>query len=364
MNSSTAPLPPEFIAVLQEEREQINQRFKMVSLSGSPLDAAAFKVHLAQHVAPIAKAVHECFPERTRVVTLSLVDISLELFRSGYWGKESRLPDLDRLWIDILPTLGRFVARDPQRVVGSLSNGLIQLAQHNTEAAGKWLSRLGEVQSQCNSIHELLDAGRVLAWLCGKADLRQQSLGLLNALPRALALQLLQITEAPSDDQWRTLIEQWERDRWLSSHDGSILRSQYASLRIVQRVGAFTGYGGLFRSPPCAYVKEGQLSVSDGRSSWRVIADCHGCVLRHVGPAEVSLDQITYETRSLEKQRGRNRKTTEPFLSSEGKLSWDTMTREFPYLLSITSQAFDGETLAVTIASSFHVFLIARTKAS
>jgi hypothetical protein len=50
-----------------------------------------------------------------------------------------------------------------------------------------------------------------------------------------------------------------------------------------------------------------------------------------------------------------------PLISPDGSVRWNGHDKRFAYLAGSTSNAFDGQTLAVTLPTSFHVYIIACT---
>ncbi len=385
MSTSATHYHPAFVAALEADREQINQLFRMTSMQGSPLDGEAFKDHLVERVEPIVAAVHACFPERTRTVTLALVNVSLELFRAGFWGKESRLAVLDQLWTEALPLLAKLIARDPERVTGSLSNAVINIAGHSLIGASRWVELWKVSSSQgilnhCHSTLELLDTGRVIAWLCGMAHLRSLALELLSKLPPALARSILGLSpdqdaaaepaqkhvDAASDPQLEAILEQLSDDPWLdpltasaAANELQVGPAENRAPRLIRTVGSFRGFGGEFIEPPTVTCENGQLLVHDGKAAWRLHADRFGSALQRM--AEAATPAVP-EKATGKRTATRSPKSTSsewPRLSGAGQLQWNSHQASLACLSHASSQAFDGHTLAVTLPSSYRVYLIA-----
>jgi hypothetical protein len=110
--------------------------------------------------------------------------------------------------------------------------------------------------------------------------------------------------------------------------------------------GQFLGYGGQFLHPPLVYELEGNLCVTDRKQIWRIDADSFGFRLHKMEMAPEDLKS--------------NQASRAPKVASDGKVTWDNHVLLRPELAGSTSHACDGTTLAVTIASSFHVFLLSR----
>lgn len=342
---------PALLAALEADRDSLNQRFRLCAFEGAPLDAQAFLDHIVTRIDKIVAAVHARFPERTRLVTNELYDVSLDLFRTGFFGTETRLAALDRLWIVILPNLAALVARAPQRVAGALSNALVNLAAHSTARSDQWLNELMRIGPMCQSENELLDVAGVLAWRAGMAHLRSGAVERLARLPVSLAAQAVGLETTPEASVWEDVRERIAQDRWFnpaSAANGSAT----AGPTLVHVVGSFRGFGGSFMKPPHVVLHDESLHVLDESSIWRLHADCFGTHLQRIGP--VTESGIPIKKRTGRKQAG----ATQPSISEDGTVTWAAEQSRFAHLASANSQAFDGQALAVTLSTSFHVYLI------
>ncbi|MGN6544340.1 MAG: hypothetical protein ACTHK7_04780 [Aureliella sp.] len=360
--TATRPIHPALQAALELDRESLNQRFRMSALQGAPLDPEAFFDHIATRLDKIVAAVHACFPERTRLVTSELYDVSLDLFRTGFFGPETRLAALEPLWTEVLPSLAPLVARAPQQVAGALSNALVNMATHSTARTDQWLSELSRIGPLCQSSIELLDVAGILAWRAGMAQLRSSALERLARLPAALAAQAAGLTSGADEAEWQRVRDRLAEDRWF--HPASPVSaspptgSPSGSLAIAHVVGGFRGFGGGFMKPPRVVLHEGWLYVHDTESLWRLYADCFGTHLQRTGePAEIGIGRTKTATR-------KQAKPVPTSISEDGTVTWDGRRQRFGHLASPSSQAFDGQVLAVTLPTSFHVYLIGAAPAA
>src|SRR5258708_8287582 len=173
----SSPLLSEpFAAALKADRETFNARFGARRMAGSAIDASAFLEHLATVVDPIVQDVARRFPERTRATVDQLYDLSLDLFGASLLGLQARMPEVDTVWRRLFPSLGQFLARDPARVAGSLSNAAWNLAQQPEARPDWWIDRMGDLSAACDGVDELLNCGKVLAWQAGMAQYRAAAL--------------------------------------------------------------------------------------------------------------------------------------------------------------------------------------------
>ena len=339
-------LHPAFVDALTAKRDSFNQRFRFACSQGTALDRESFFEHLEKRVEPIVAAVSANYPERTRDVTSDLYDVSLDLFRTGYFGRETRLPQLDQLWLTILPKLPHLISRDAHRVAGSLSNAVVNIVSQKNANHDRWISELERVGSRCQSTNELMDTSSVLAWRSGMAQLREVALTKLESLPRALAFEIL---NAPADTK-PTELDRWTADmrsnRWWDPVASS---GQWSNIREVHRVSGFRGFGGHMLQSPSVFFKNDAIYVSDDKNVWRLFGDCYGWYL-HLQAGATPFTSTDKKNAKLE---------TQVNIDTAGVVHWHGKRLGFDYLASSSSQAFDGSTLAITLPDSFQVFLIA-----
>jgi hypothetical protein len=152
----------------------------------------------------------------------------------------------------------------------------------------------------------------------------------------------LGLADKPSAEQLGQMIQRLEQDPWLKPEDALSAPPQQ-SIRLVARAGAFRGFGGPFIRPPTVLFSQDGLVASDGEGHWRVLADACGVVLLRDERAAKVFERPEFK------------------IDRSGKVSWNDEMAHFPDLGEPVSQAGDGRTLAVTIASSHHVFLLAKS---
>jgi hypothetical protein len=101
----------------------------------------------------------------------------------------------------------------------------------------------------------------------------------------------------------------------------------------------------LFRRPPLVESEGSRLFVSDGRWQWELLADRWGAWFRKLGDAPTS----------------RSKPPASVAIDRQGTIRWATQSLTVPFLAGASSYAEIGQTLAVTIPTSHHVFLFGLT---
>ena len=323
---------------IEARRDRLNVKYAAARKGGSGIDGEAFLGHLAGAIGPTVDAVAAVIPERAGATLEELYDVSLELFSAGVLGASAKYPVVADVWARLLPAVPGLVMRDPRRVSASLSNAAFNLARTAGARPEQWLGQMIAIAPSCQGVGQLLECGKIAAWRAGMAHYRQGALTAAKVLPAALAAAALHLPPATSGERLQSLAEAMATDPWFDpTSDGA------PAVREVRRVGAFRGFGGEFLRPPSVWASSGQLFVSDGEGNWQLVADLHGQVLvrNEAAPPAGPMPAGVGVTR-------------------DGLVRWLDQQAVIRTLANPSAVAFDGRTLAVTLPTSHHVFLVAR----
>ena len=335
-------LSPVFVEAIRSDRDALNARFAHRERGGVRIDREAFLRHLRDAVAPLVEQVQAVLPERARSSVAPLFDVSLDLFSAALLGPEAKSPWVERVWHEVLPAATRLLARDPRQVTGCLCNAAVQIANQRGTRPQHWLDRMRQVAPACQSLQELLQAGAVSAWQAGMVQYRRAALKAVGTLHGPLAATALGLPESTSPQELSGVVERLTGQKWLKVEAAAQSPPRPTLVRVAT-AGAFSGYGGVLRRPPLVRVEGSRLLVGDGRSQWELLADAYGVWFRKTpetppeqpsprGDAGVSVDR-------------------------QGMIRWKNLSLSQPHLVGVTSQAVSDQTLAVTTATSHHVFL-------
>jgi hypothetical protein len=256
-----------FKAALASERDVFNQKFAEVRRRHPDLDGEVFGGILRTLAAPIVENAAAAEASAALAVTHAVYDAALTLAGERLAGPGGRYPVIDRLWESVLPRLGSLVADQPVRVIGSLTNAVVNVASTPGARAADFVERLGAVVGDLRSVEDLLRAGEVAAWRAGLAHLRESALAAARSLAFGLASSIL---GAPRSD-WSELSDALARDPWLDPG-----APQVVSPRLAAIVGGFRGFGGMFLSPPRVFTVDDHLLATDGQECWFLTADAFG----------------------------------------------------------------------------------------
>lgn len=314
------------LAALQSEltrdRERYNALYALTRRARPRLESERFCFNLTEYLGPLVVALP--LQERDRLVA-ELYPVVLEL--SGVELFERSLA-VRELWREYLPQGLSLFAQDPARVAASLTNAVYNLEREAGVDWRFWLRQTTELAPGCHTVDEWLSLGQVLSWVSGMAHYRESALALAEKLPAHLLEQAV-----PRWDQLR-------QDPWWSRRPAS------GRLATVHKIGAFVGFGGLFRQPPeVMSVEHGRFLVSDRFGDWLLFSDGFGATLKSV------LDWSLPETVPTKEAR----------IHSDCRVEWQGEMLAFPELGPILSAEVSGDVLAVTGRLSHAIHLVLRT---
>jgi hypothetical protein len=333
-------LPPVVVPLLAELRERLNAMFRQHLATGAKIDGQSWLRHVEQYIAPVVAAVHAVAPDRSKETLVHLYEIGLELSALGHFNVVGGSPRIIRLWRDAFPAIASVLSLNPRWVIGSLSNAVLSLSQLSGAKADAWLAMLTELGPRCQSVDQLLNLGKFLGWTSGFAHMRRLAIPIAAHLPVDLLRRPLGMPGDAAEDSVRKLLIDLAGDPWA---DGRGNRGSLIVLEVL-RCGNFRGLDGEFIDPPRSYLWDGGIHLTDGHRRWRLHADRFGYTLDRRGEDGAIPDP----------------EKTDPSISADGQLRWGSSKTHRLDLARCTSQSFDGNTLAITIPTSYHVFLFAR----
>ena len=106
----------------------------------------------------------------------AMFDVSLELFAAGLLGPRCKSRAMTQVWMALLPELTNLLMRDPRTVAAAMSNAAYQIDQTIAARTGEWIETMRRIGPKCQSVSELLDAGKVAAWRAGLPQYRQSAI--------------------------------------------------------------------------------------------------------------------------------------------------------------------------------------------
>ena len=262
-----------FADFLRVHRGELNARFAMARRRLPALEGGAFGQFLAAAVGPLCDAV----PAReVSAVAHAAYDVALELCGQRLAGTGARDGRVGAAWSALLVPAAARIAEAPERTLAAAANALVQLAAAPDARPEAWAARMGELAARA-AVDDWLAAGQVAAWTAGLAHYRASALELADRLPPELALAAVGV---PGGGDWAAVRSRLRADPW------HLPGSQESGRRVVARVGAFRGFGGLFPVPPSVAGSGDRFLVDSDGDAWLLFADAWGATFHRAGDEE------------------------------------------------------------------------------
>ena len=377
--SMNPPLLPAYAQALKDNRVSFNARFAEARRTQPRLDSREFLDTLGTTVAAVVAAVAQARPDRAAGVVSVLYDLALDLHAREFIGPHSRYPFVSLGWRDLLPVLGTPLAESPRAVAGSITNALYNLSVEPAARPQEWLDAMCVLAPLAPGVPALLQAGQVAAWRSGLAHFRRGALALCRQLPPTLVVAALGLpadalppqsaapapqlpaqspppaatpplataTPLPAKDiapqspaALNALLDRLDADPWLRPAD-ALAAHPGRALKLVARVGAFRGFGGLFMAPPLISASGEHFIARDGDDRWLLTADVFGVTFHHAGDLPAVTGSGAFQ------------------LDRTGRVTLGKLSAVFPELANFTSAAGNDRTLAVTTPLSHSIYLVA-----
>jgi hypothetical protein len=263
-------ISPTLTKILRAGRPQFNAQVAEAKHRYPAFKTEDFSNFLIESVDPLVQAVQKAMPDYCSSVLVVAYDIALNLIGRDLAGPHVHNQRMNRLWQTIFPVLAVRVAESPQLVLGALSNALINIETLSGGRPDQWLDMMQKLAPQTSSCQQLLNIGVLVAWCCGAAHFRQAALRISSELPDALVLNALGVDKKISTS---VLLQNLENNPWW------LLQLQTTSKQGIQKeVGAFSGFGGSFSTPPLVRVNDDGFVVKSGDRYNILIADSYGAV--------------------------------------------------------------------------------------
>ena len=311
------------IAELSEKSTLYNRWYNESEMKYGNLPSHAITSWMVEVVEPIVKETTalNSAPEKIHEIVKALYQESLKLIGNG---SAIRYKDeYKEAWL-LMAQMPNLVVKFPVKVISLLNDVLFNLHIYAPEKIIDWCNLIKISSSEIKTIEDFKIAGRIYAWRCGLAHLRIR----LNTDFKELSENLQEIvSNAISSDKSSI---QLFKNPWAN---------EKAKFEGVQ--GGFKDTDGFFENPPRLAKIDGNIFVTDSKSSYALFADQFGKVLVPANSVDASLI-LSNSNRldNLEKWLGKGNEKIDTrkissFATTENTLVLTLQNSYFLYLFSL-----------------------------
>lgn len=258
-----------FGAALAAHRDRFNARMREARRRTPALAPDVVGAFLQECAAPLVDAVAAQAPARVDAVVDAVYEAALALAARKSIGPGARSQLLAEAWTETFAGFAPLVAAQPAPVLGMLSNAIVYLEGVPGTRPRQWLAEMAALAPRIETAAQLAVVGQIAAWRAGAAHFREGAIGAADNLPAALALAALC---APGGSELQALQLQMIDDPWW--------RGVGDEAREDIEIGAFTGFGGAFATPPQVRATPDCFMVRSGERCFTLMVDAYGAVLQ------------------------------------------------------------------------------------
>lgn len=300
---------PELIKILNKKSDFFNQQCRSAQALSSQLTGSDITNWIIQVIEPIIIS----FTKFSENKISSLVEFLFkEMITFLASDKKNRNYDYyKRCWLLFTLNPDLFEST-PRKSLKALTSALDSILNHSEEKADKWLSKMTLISPLLKTYDDLLDTGRLTAWTCGLAHLRNLALPINNSLNKEILLLLF--NEIPQDKIFNS--------HWLDF--------------TIRSTGNFVGLDGIFYNPPLLTKHDEHVFISDKQN-------CYGLFADHFGESLVPCSDAF--------------KSTLKFSLKNKKSNSSQINNIISKYDDITSWEYHNSTLFITTESSYSVFI-------
>ena len=311
---------PPLIAELSEKSSFYNQRYNESEMKYGSLPAHIIANWMVEVVEPIVKetVALNAAPEKVHEVVKALYQESLKLIGNGSairYKEEYR-----QAWL-LMAKMPNLLVKFPIKTISLLSDVLSSFHLYAPEKIPDWCQLMSNSSVEIKTIEDFKIVGRIYAWKCGMAHLRNR----LKADFDQLSENLQEIVGISLGSDKNTI--QFFENPWTNN------ATKFEGVQ-----GGFRAETGFFENPPRLAQIDGNIFATDSVSSYALFADQFGKVL--IPANTVDATYILSNSKRLE--------TLEKWLGKDNdKIDAD----------NISSVVTTENTLVFTLKNSYFLYL-------
>ncbi len=244
---------PPLIELIKEKAETLNSLIRSANAISGRFNQARIPLWFQEIIQPVFQNLYKFDKSSTEKLFNLLFEDMLNSISGKHQDTEWATTVSSRLLIGLNPAI---CAQNPAKLFHPIICAFNKISKHSRESAKLWIEIMQQIIPEVKNLNELLFLGRVAAWRCGMAHLRD-----LIDFSQQIDEKFVSII-FPEDI--KTISERWGKN---TDQKGI-------------SIGAFSGLNGKFLVPPKITSQENMIFVSDGFSTNAIFVDRYGATLQ------------------------------------------------------------------------------------
>ena len=333
-----------FATFLQENREQLNQKFLLAQQQHPSLQAEFFYKYLQTYLYPFTNSLAKSSPEKAQEFAQKGYELILFLLCKEFIGPNCKAQHVKEAWEQIFSIADPYIQVEPYAISKALTNAIINFHLQYQKPSKSWLELLSQYPKD-RDWQSFLNFGLIASWRCGLAHYQESAQNLLQQLD-AEELAIL-FTLPPEKIQRESFLQTLSEKPWLSPQKIMQKRNSYNSLSL-RTLGGFSGYGREFSTPPEIALLAENIIITSGASDYRLFVDQFGLILLKTNAHHF----LSEDTKIVENN------TNKYSISQEGEVRYGKITKRFPELASYNNALEYMDCLLLTHPNSYFIYLV------
>jgi len=202
---------PEFAELLRAGRPEFNHRIAEARQRYPGFNTEFLSDFLQTCVDPLVVQAEQ--EHRGQLVTAAF-DIAIDIVGRELNASHTHGELIQRLWVECLPVFHTSLAHEPDKLLGALSNALLNLSAQPAVRCEQWLELLRTHAANLKTSEEIIEFGALAAWRSGAAQFRPTALRIAAKYP-TLAATVLDLPDGGSG-KLTAALQQLDTNPWLS----------------------------------------------------------------------------------------------------------------------------------------------------
>lgn len=243
---------------LATRADYYNQLYRESELKHGGLDPSLISRWLVNGVEPIIEKIDQNNSGRLAPVFKAFYVHVLKILsnRSGIVYEN----EYQRAW-QLCGALPALAANQPEKLLNAIDGAVESIRTYQPSRVMEWIDLMEKASVHITTIDDFLTAGRIFAWMCGLAHLRDRAKSSYATLAPDLKNVFSECTA------------EFSMDERLSNVWPGVTQPAF-----MGEAGGFIGFGGPFAAPPLLSIVQNEFVVTDGKTSHAFFADSFGKV--------------------------------------------------------------------------------------
>lgn len=256
--------------IFSRNREYFNGAFLLSKSVNSSLDEETFLEYLKKIIEPLFNDFKTKDEKKLEDFVVVFYQNILEIYKINLLNNKGKYPFFENIFLKIIFKLKNLLFSNPD-FLSYLINVVYNVSIFLKEKSTLWEGYIYKLQEDID-VENFKKYSLVAAWLSGFSFYRESALGYLTQIPYRYLEPIFCLEEKKFNDK----INYVKNNNW-----NNFFTLENDPAKFVKKIeGGFSGFGGIFNSPPLIFLTNEGAIASDGENSFYIYYDCYGVMFQ------------------------------------------------------------------------------------